>query len=151
MRMSLWMTGMVFAAVAAAASPALAGATLEGGTVTIGEGETASFPILGAGDGPADLNAQCSITDVSGTASITFDGEHYVPLSDPAIGEVITLSGGERRDYQLIGVADAQGGEAYVAFHFTGAPAPMCFPGMNCSGAEGASGSVTVTCANAAP
>lgn len=140
------------AALAIGAAPALAAvATLEGGTVTLSEGETASFPISGANDGPSDLNAKCSISDVSGTASLTFDGEHYVPLSDPAIGEVITLSGGETRDYRLVGVADAQGSDAYIAFHFTGAPAPMCFPGMDCSGAEGKSGGVTVSCENAAP
>lgn len=125
-------------------------ATLEGGTVTLAEGESASFPITGGANGPADLSAKCDIGDVNGTASLTFDGEHYVPLSAPAVGDVLTLSGGETRSYDLVGVVDASGGgDAYVAFRFTGAPAPMCFPGMPCNGAEGKSGSVTVTCRNA--
>lgn len=136
---------LFFAAPAHAAK-----ATLEGGTVTLTEGESASFPISGGESGPADLSAQCAIGDVNGTASLTFDGEHYVPLSAPAVGDVLTLSGGDTRNYDLAGVVDASGGgEAYIAFHFTGAPAPMCFPGMPCDGAEGKSGSVTVTCRNA--
>ncbi len=140
---------LALALVAGGPASAAAVATLEGGTATIAEGETASFPIGGASNGPADLRARCEISDVSGTASLTFDGEHYVPLSDPAVGEVITLSRGDTRAYELVGVAD--GSDAYVAFHFTGAPAAMCFPGMNCDGAEGAAGSVTVSCENAAP
>ncbi len=121
-----------------------------GGTVTLHEGETASFAIKGVPGGPADLHAECRISDVSGSASLTFDGEHYVPLSDPAVGETINLTGGETRDYKLMGVIDAEEG-AYVAFFFTGAPAAMCFPGMNCNGAEGEAGSVTLSCRNAAP
>jgi hypothetical protein len=141
----------LLAALLCVAAPAHAAkATLEGGTVTLGEGESASFPISGAESGPADLSAQCEIGDVNGTASLTFDGEHYVPLSAPAVGDVLTLSGGETRNYNLVGVVDASGGgDAYIAFHFTGAPAPMCFPGMPCDGAEGKSGNVTVSCRNA--
>lgn len=133
------------------AAPAFAAkATLEDGTVTLSEGESAIFAISGGESGPADLAAQCEVGDVGGTASLTFDGEHYVPLSAPSVGDVLTLSGGENRSYDLVGVVDASGGgDAYVAFHFTGAPAPMCFPGMPCDGAEGKSGSVTVTCRNA--
>ncbi|ABS62496.1 hypothetical protein Plav_0873 [Parvibaculum lavamentivorans DS-1] len=127
-----------------------AGALLEGGTVTLTEGETASFPISGASNGPANLHAQCEIGDVNGTASLTFDGEHYVPLSEPAVGEVITLSGGDTRAYELTGVVDAPNGDAYIAFFFGGAPAAMCFPGMNCDGAEAATGSVTISCRNVA-
>lgn len=136
---------LLFAAPAHAAT-----AALEGGTMTLGEGESASFPISGGENGPANLSAHCEIGDVNGTASLTFDGEHYVPLSAPAVGDVLTLSGGETLSYDLVGVVDASGGgDAYVAFHFTGAPAPMCFPGMPCNGAEGKSGNVTVTCRNA--
>lgn len=134
-----------------AAMPAKAAAVLQGGTVTLSEGESATFPITGGKQGPDNLQAQCEIGDVGGTASITFDGENYVPLSDPSVGTVLTLSRGETRSYSLTGVVDAsRGGDAYIAFHFTGAPAPMCFPGMDCAGAEGKSGSVTVTCRNGA-
>jgi hypothetical protein len=133
-----------------AAMPAKA-ATLQGGTVTLSEGESATFPIAGGKQGPENLQAQCDIGDVGGTASITFDGENYVPLSDPSVGTVMTLSRGDTRSYALTGVVDAsRGGDAYIAFHFTGAPAPMCFPGMDCAGAEGKSGSVTVTCRDGA-
>ncbi len=133
-----------------AAAPALAAsAKLEGGTVTLKEGESAEFPISGGGNGPANLDAQCELGDVSGSASITFDGEYYVPLSEPAVGDVITLSRGDTRSYHLAGVVDSKGQDAYVAFRFGGAAAAMCFPGMDCSGAEGKSGSVTVTCRNA--
>lgn len=127
-----------------------ADATLEGGTVTLHEGETASFAVAGVPGGPANLHAVCHIGEVNGTASLTFDGEHYVPLSDPAVGETINLTGGETRDYKLTGVIEVEEG-AYIAFFFTGAPAAMCFPGMNCNGAEGEAGSVSVSCRNVGP
>lgn len=142
---------LMFAAIALplAATPATANARLEEGTTRLSTGESAFFPITGGEKGPANLSAQCEIGDVGGTANITFDGEHYVPLSDPPVGTVITLSHGDTRSYDLSGIVNASsGGDAYIAFHFTGAPAPMCFPGMDCGGAEGASSSVTVTCRN---
>lgn len=130
---------------------AQANAVLQGGTAKLAEGESVVFMITGGEKGPADLHAQCDIGDVGGTASITFDGENYVPLSDPSVGTVLTLSRGETRSYSLSGVVDAsRGADAYIAFHFTGAPAPMCFPGMDCGGAEGKAASVTVTCRNGA-
>lgn len=131
------------------AAPAAAKALLQEGATKLSTGESAFFPVTGGEKGPANLSAQCEIGDVGGTASITFDGEYYVPLSDPPVGTVITLSRGDTRSYDLSGIVDASsGGEAYIAFHFTGAPAPMCFPGMDCGGAEGASSTVTVTCRN---
>lgn len=142
---------LALAAMPLAAAPATAKAVLQGAEVTLSVGESAIFPVTGGENGPANLSAQCGIDGVSGTANLTFDGEHYVPLSDPPVGTVVTLSRGETRNYHLSGVVDASsGGDAYIAFHFTGAPAPMCFPGMDCGGAEGASSNVTVTCRNAA-
>jgi hypothetical protein len=139
------------AALSLAAVAAQANAVLQGGTAKLAEGESVVFMITGGESGPADLNAQCEIGDVGGMASITFDGENYVPLSDPSVGTVLTLSRGETRSYNLSGVVDAsRGADAYIAFRFTGAPAPMCFPGMDCSGAEGKAASVTVTCRNGA-
>lgn len=139
-------TALFFVPVSAEAN-----AVLQGGTATLAEGESAVFEISGGTSGPADLRAVCEVGDVGGTASITFDGENYVPLSDPSVGTVLTLSRGETQRYDLTGVVDAsRGGNAYIAFHFTGAPAPMCFPGMDCGGAEGKSASVTVTCRNGA-
>ena len=141
---------LTLAMLAAGAAPANAEtATRNGGTVTLTEGESATFSISGGDNGPANLSAQCEISEVSGSASITFDGEYYVPLSEPAVGDVITLSRGDTRSYQLAGVVDSKGQDAYIAFRFGGAAAAMCFPGMDCSGAEGQSGSVTVSCRNA--
>lgn len=137
------------ALVAGLAGAAQAAATIQGGTMTIQSGESAEFPISGGKSGPENLNAQCEISDVSGSASVTFDGEYYVPLSEPAVGDVITLSRGDTREYNLVGVVDSQGQDAYVAFRFGGAAAAMCFPGMDCSGAEAGAGSVTVSCQNA--
>jgi hypothetical protein len=146
---SAFLTIAAFAAALMMAPVAhAANATLDGGTFVLKEGEQARFPIRADAGGPSDLHARCRIDDVGGAASLTFDGEYYVPLSDPAVGDVIALSRGDTRDYPLMGVVDPKGREAYIAFNFTGAPAPMCFPGMDCSGAEGASGSVTVTCEN---
>ncbi|MFN4353072.1 hypothetical protein [Parvibaculum sp.] len=140
-----------FAVLALAPAAAQANAVLQGGKAKLAEGESAIFMITGAEKGPADLHAQCDIGDVGGTASITFDGENYVPLSDPSVGTVLTLSRGETRTYHLAGVVDAsRGNDAYIAFHFAGAPAPMCFPGMDCGGTEDKAASVTVTCRNGA-
>lgn len=149
-RAVLMRAGLAVAVFAAAATSAHAAtATLEGGTVTLKNGESAEFPISGGDNGPANLSAQCEISDVNGSASLTFDGEYYVPLSEPAVGDVITLSSGDTRSYQLVGVVDSKGQDAYVAFRFGGAAAAMCFPGMDCNGAEGSAGSVTVSCQNA--
>ncbi len=84
------------------------------------------------------------------SASLVFDGEHYIAMSDLAIGETVTLTRGETRQYRLSGVVDAPEGGAYIAFNFTGAAAAMCFPGMACDGAEGGAASVTVSCKPAA-
>ena len=141
----------VFTALLLVPDSARANAVLQGGTATLAEGESAVFEITGGVSGPADLHAMCEIGDAGGTASITFDGENYVPLSDPSVGTVFTLSRGETQSYNLTGVVDAsRGGNAYIAFHFTGAPASMCFPGMDCGDAEDKSATVTVTCLNGA-
>lgn len=136
------------AAVLAALLPAAAqAATLDGGSITIRQGEQAKFAIA-SGATPSDLRARCTLDEVGGSASLMFDGEHYIAMSDLAVGEAITLTRGERRDYALAGVVDAPAGGAYIAFNFTGAAAAMCFPGMACDGAGGSAASVTVTCRN---
>jgi len=130
---------------ATAFATAAAAATLEGGTIKIKSGEQAKFPIAASGP-PSDLRAQCRLSDVGGSASLIFDGEHYVPMSDLAVGEVVTLSRGDNREFNVSGVVDAAQGGAYLAFNFTGAAASMCFPGMPCDGAEDGATTVTVTC-----
>lgn len=123
-------------------------ATLEGGSITIKRGEQAKFAIVGSAV-PSDLRADCTLSDIAGSASLMFDGEHYIAMSDLAVGETITLRRGETREYRLAGVADAAAG-GYIAFNFTGAAAAMCFPGMACDGAGDGATSVTVTCRDAA-
>lgn len=135
------MAAILFAATAGAA-------TLEGGSVTIGAGEQAKFPIESSGP-PSDLRAHCELSDVGGSASVVFDGERYIAMSDLAVGEVITLSRGETREYELAGVVDAAAGGGYIAFNFTSAAAAMCFPGMDCAGASDAATTVTITCRDA--
>ncbi len=139
--MAAVLTAMLLAGAARAA-------TLEGGSITIQRGEQARFAIAGS-DVPTDLRADCTLSDVGGSASLIFDGEHYIAMSDLAVGETITLRRGEMREYHLAGVVDAATG-GYIAFNFTGAAAAMCFPGMACDGAGDGATSVTVTCRNAA-
>lgn len=151
MNISTMRTGMPVAmlfAVAFLATTAQA-ATIESGSFTIRSGEQAKFPIASSG-APSDLHAQCTLSDVAGSASLIFDGEHYIAMSDLAVGETVTLKRGETREYRLSGVVDAPNGGAYIAFNFTGAAAAMCFPGMDCGGAEDGASSVTVSCKPAA-
>jgi len=142
----MWVATLFAAVFLAATAQA---ATLEGGSFTIRSGEQAKFPIAGAG-APSDLHAQCTLSDVAGSASLVFDGEHYIAMSDLAVGETVTLTRGETREYRLSGVVDAPAGGAYIAFNFTGAAAAMCFPGMACDGAQDGAASVTVSCKPAA-
>ena len=121
-------------------------ATLEGGKQKLVPGESAIFQITAPSKGSSDLHARCEISEVGGSASLTFDGENYVPLSEPGIGDVITLSRSDVRQYNLSGVVNGQVGGSYIAFHYTGEAAAICFPGMDCSGASAQSSSVTISC-----
>jgi len=126
-----------------------AAAVLEGGTQTIQPGEQAMFPIRGAASEPTDLTAHCTIRDVTGRAVITFDAEGYVPLSEPAVGDRLTLARGETKVYSLTGaIRPAEKGESYIAFSMIDSPASICFPGMDCGGKDEVASKVTVECRN---
>jgi hypothetical protein len=130
-------------------SPALCAvpATLEAAEQVIQKGEVAEFKITSNKTTSSELHAWCEIA-ATGSASLTFDGDHYVPLSEPAVGDIVTLSAGETRRYRLDGSVEANRGDAYIAFAFTDVPAAMCFPGMQCNGTAAGAKSVKVTCGN---
>ena len=122
-------------------------AVLNAGEHTIGVGETAEFPINSSKGQSAELHSWCEVS-AGGRATLMFDGDHYVPLSEPAVGDTITLSPNETRRIELQGTVEANDGDAYIAFVFTGVPVAMCFPGMQCDGAAGGAHDVRVQCGN---
>lgn len=122
-------------------------ATLEAGEHLIVLGEAAEFAVQSAPDTSMDLQAWCEVT-ASGRASLTFDGEHYIPLSEPAVGDIISLSPGETRRFDLTGSVEANKGNAYIAFAFSDVPTAMCFPGQQCDGAAAGAQNVKVVCGN---
>ncbi|MBI1261364.1 MAG: hypothetical protein GC184_06540 [Rhizobiales bacterium] len=138
----------VLAAIPAMAETGIA--RLQGGTQVIGLNETASFPITSSTERSTEFQASCDIVNGGGTASVVFDGDHYVPLSQPGVGAVITLDPGESKHYDMTGTISANRGDAFIAFYLSGAPQAMCFPGMQCSGPEKGATSVTVTCTDGA-
>lgn len=140
---ALW-AGMVAAAPSASAAET---ARLAGGEHVLKIGETAEFKITSNAAASTELHAWCEVT-AGGGATLMFDGDHYIPLSEPTVGDVITLSGGETRRYDLEGTVEANKGDAYIAFGFTGSPAAMCFPGMKCDGAAAGAQEVKVICNN---
>ena len=110
-------------------------------------GEAAEFAVHSAQDTSTDLHAWCEVT-ASGRASLTFDGEHYIPLSEPAVGDIVSLAPGETRRFDLTGAVEANKGNAYIAFAFTDVPTAMCFPGQKCDGAAAGAQNVKVACGN---
>jgi len=122
-------------------------ALLEGGAHVIGVGQTAEFEIKSSTEQSTELHAWCEVS-AAGRATLTFDGDHYVPLSEPAVGDTITLNPNEKRRIDLQGTIEANDNNAYVAFIFSGVPTAMCFPGMQCGGASGGAHDVRVECGN---
>ncbi len=143
-----WLTSMAagLILVALATGPATAAtARIQGGKKLITQGEAAEFPVISSATESSDFQASCDV-ETGGRATLTFDGEHYIPLSEPAVGDTITLAPGEKRHFDLSGTIEANKGGAYIAFAFTGVPQAMCFPGEQCSGAAGAAPNVKVAC-----
>jgi hypothetical protein len=122
-------------------------AKIEAGEHLLKKGETAEFKITSSSATSSELHAWCEVA-AGGNASLMFDGDHYIPLSEPTVGDTISLAGGENRRYELEGTVEANKGDAYIAFAFTGAPTSMCFPGMQCNGAAAGAQEVKVTCGN---
>ena len=122
-------------------------AVLESGVHVIGVGQSAEFAIKSSTEQSTELHAWCDVS-AGGRATLTFDGDHYVPLSEPAVGDTITLNPNEKRRIDLQGTVEANDNNAYVAFIFSGVPTAMCFPGMQCDGATGGAHDVRVECGN---
>lgn len=137
------------AGVLLVSTPSLASgkATLAAGEQIIHVGEVAQFAITSSATVSEDLNAWCEVT-TGGRASLTFDGDHYIPLSEPSVGDVISFAPNESRRYELTGSVEANRGDAYIAFAFTGVPSAMCFPGQQCNGAAAGAQDVKVACGN---
>lgn len=122
-------------------------ARLQAGEHILKKGETAEFRIASSPSVSTELHAWCEVA-AGGSASVTFDGDHYIPLSEPTVGDIVTLAAGETRRYDLEGTVEANRGDAYVAFVFTDVPAAICFPGMQCDGAAAGAQEVKVSCGN---
>jgi len=122
-------------------------AVLEGGVHVVGVGQTAEFAIRSSTNQSSELHAWCEVS-AGGRATLTFDGDHYIPLSEPAVGDTITLNPNEKRRVDLQGTVEANDNNAYIGFIFSGVPTAMCFPGMQCDGATGGAKDVRVECGN---
>ncbi len=127
---------------------AAATAKIEEGTKVISKGQSAEFKVMAPRDASSELSAWCEVS-AAGVAKLTFDGEHYIPLSDPTVGDATTLQPGDSKRYELNGTIEKNKGDAYIAFVFTDVPQAMCFPGMQCGNAAGgAAQTVKVACGN---
>lgn len=139
---------LLVAALLPATAAAAPRATIEEGSKVLSSGEAAQFRIASSPGESSDLHVVCEVSS-GGEASVTFDGEHYIPLSEPAVGDVLAFSAGTNATYDLVGTVEKNRGDAYIAFVFTDVPTAMCFPGMVCGGAAAGAKSVSVTCRNA--
>ena len=137
---------LMFAPCLATAVTAAPKATIKAATVTLSQGQTARFDISSSATESSDLQAFCSLKGSGGHVTIAVEGENYIPLSEPAVGDMLTLAPHEKRDYRLTGTVEANPGTAHLSFRFAGSPAAFCFPGMDCSGAAAGGKSVTVSC-----
>lgn len=143
------LAGAAFAGLILCTTGALASgkASLKAGEHVLHAGEIAEFPIQSSRDESSELSAWCEVSS-GGRASVTFDGDHYIPMSEPSVGDVISFAPNETRRYELSGTVEANRGDAYIAFAFTGVPSAMCFPGQKCEGAAAGAVEVKVTCNN---
>lgn len=139
--------GVAMLSAYAGSTAIAATATIEAGEKTVSKGELAEFKVSAPRDTSSELSAWCEVT-AGGAAKLTFDGEHYIPLSDPAVGDAVTLKPGETKRFELTGTIEKNRGDAYIGFLFADVPQAMCFPGMECGGATGGAESVKVSCGN---
>lgn len=120
-------------------------ARLEGGTQTIGLGERASFPVAASSTGSSEFSGWCEVK-ASGAASVVFDARDYIPLSEPAVGDVINFPRPDTRRFEMTGTFQKSTGNSYIGFYFSGVPAAFCFGGGACSSVEEGSASITASC-----
>jgi len=118
---------------------------MTGGTQTIGLGERASFPVEADGASSTEFAGWCEI-EASGAASVVFDARDYIPLSEPAVGDVINFPRRGKRRFEMTGTFQASAGNSYIGFFFSGVPASFCFGSGACSTVEEGSAGVTATC-----
>lgn len=120
-------------------------AVFTGGEKEITLHERASFPVQTNTGQTSEFSAWCEITSLGGSATVMFDGDGYVPLSDPNVGDMVMLQGGATRRFELTGTFEA-GAEGEIAFYFANIPAGFCFPGQQCAKVEDGSEKVHVKC-----
>lgn len=147
-------SGLSFPAICMAvillALPASASAArIEDGVKRITEGEAARFKVDAPRDATSEFRAFCELTAEGGSVNVAVDGIHYVPLSPPAVGDVLTLQPGEVRSYEMTGTFEPnRTGEAEIGFIFSGSPAGFCFPGQQCAETAEAAAALKVECVN---
>jgi hypothetical protein len=120
-------------------------AVMTGGTKTIGLGERASFPVQANGASSTEFAGWCEL-EASGAASVVFDARDYIPLSEPAVGDVINFPRRGKRRFEMTGTFQKSAGNSYIGFFFSGVPAAFCFGSGACSTVEEGSAGITATC-----
>lgn len=131
------------------AAHAAAQARIEEGVKEVGPRAAARFKIDAPADQASEFAGRCTLTAVGGSVNVAVDGVHYVPLSAPAIGDVLTLQPGESRTYEMTGTfAPNERGDAEIAFIFNGSPAGFCFPGQQCAKAAEGATALRAECTN---
>ncbi len=120
-------------------------ATMTGGSHTIALGERATFSIQTRADQSTEFSGWCELTS-AGSASVVFDGRHYIPLSEPAVGDVINFNGPGVRRFEMAGTFEASLGEANISFYFANVPVAFCFGGGDCATVSESAGSVVAEC-----
>ncbi|HUD52601.1 hypothetical protein [Parvibaculum sp.] len=145
--LSAFLTAGLLLALTGVSAAEAATAKIEEGEKVISKGESAEFKVTAPRDTSSELAAWCEVS-AGGVAKLIFDGEHYVPLSEPTVGDATTLQPGESKRYELNGTVEKNKGDAYIAFVFTDIPQAMCFPGMQCGNAAGGAQTVKVVCGN---
>lgn len=131
------------------AAHAAAQARIEEGVKEVGPRDAARFKVDAPADQASEFAGRCTLTAVGGSVNVAVDGVHYVPLSAPAIGDVLTLQPGESRTYEMTGTfAPNERGVAEIAFIFNGSPAGFCFPGQQCAKAAEGATALRAECTN---
>jgi hypothetical protein len=142
-----WVKLIVSLCIGFAPTPAFADnrATMSGGEYSIGLNERATFPVQTSSDQSTEFSGWCELS-ASGSASVVVDGRHYIPLSEPAIGDVVTFNGAGTRRFEMTGTFQANAGDAEISFYFASVPVAFCFGGGDCASVEEGSGAIAVSC-----
>jgi len=120
-------------------------ATMSNADHTISLHERATFPVATRTDQSTEFSGWCELAS-GGSASVIVDGRHYVPLSEPAIGDVVTFNGAGKRRFEMTGTFQANRGDAEISFYFASVPVAFCFGGGDCASVESGSNAIIVSC-----